>query len=207
MHSNPIIQTGTKLENATGAMIMLHGRGADAASILSLSQAFERPDWAYLAPQADNHTWYPQRFIEPVAVNQPALDFALAAVGHAVAEAEAHKIPRNKIVVLGFSQGACLALEWVARYGQGLAGVIALSGGLIGAGTHLTSYSTKLTGTTAFLGCSDRDFHIAAERVRESASVFAQAGATVDMRLYPNMGHTVNDDEISAIQTLLSKVS
>lgn len=206
MHSNPIIQTGTNLENATGAMIMLHGRGADAASILSLSQAFERPDWAYLAPQADNHTWYPQRFVEPVAVNQPALDFALATVGRAVAEAEAHKIPRSKIVVLGFSQGACLALEWVARYGQGLAGVIALSGGLIGAGTHLTSYSTNLAGTTAFLGCSDRDFHIAAERVRESASVFEQAGAKVDMRLYPNMGHTVNDDEISAIQALLRKL-
>ncbi|MCA0351532.1 MAG: dienelactone hydrolase family protein [Chloroflexi bacterium] len=206
MHSNPIIQTGASLETAAGVMIMVHGRGADAASILSLSQAFERPDWAYLAPQADNHTWYPQRFIEPVAVNQPALDFALAAVGRAVAEAEAHKIPRNKIVVLGFSQGACLALEWVARYGQGLAGVIALSGGLIGAGTHLTSYSTNLAGTTAFLGCSDRDFHIAAERVRESASVFEQAGAKVDLRLYPNMGHTVNDDEISAIQALLSKL-
>ena len=207
MHSNPIIHTGTSLEKATGAMIMIHGRGADAASILSLSQAFERPDWAYLAPQADNHTWYPQRFIEPVERNQPALDFALAAVGKAVAQAEAHNIPRNKILVLGFSQGACLALEWVARYGQGLAGVIALSGGLIGAGTHLTSYSTNLAGTTAFLGCSDRDFHIAAERVRESATVFEQAGATVDMRLYPNMGHTVNDDEIAAIKALLAKQS
>ncbi len=206
MHSNSIIQTGTSLEKATGAMIMIHGRGADADSILSLSQAFERPDWAYLAPQADQHTWYPQRFIEPVARNQPALDFALAAVGRAVAQAETNNIPRNKIVVLGFSQGACLALEWVARYGQGLAGVVALSGGLIGAGTHLPSYSIDLTGTTAFLGCSDHDFHIAAERVRESASVFERAGATVDMRLYPNMGHTVNDDEIAAIQALLHKL-
>ncbi|MFD3165759.1 alpha/beta hydrolase [Herpetosiphon sp. NSE202] len=207
MHSNPILQTGSSLEQATGAMIMVHGRGADAESILSLSQAFERPDWAYLAPQADNHTWYPQRFIEPVARNQPALDFALAAVGQAIAHAEAHNIPRSKIVVLGFSQGACLALEWVARNGQGIAGVVALSGGLIGEGTHLPSYSTDLTGTTAFLGCSDRDFHIAAERVRESASVFEQTGATVDMRLYPNMGHTVNDDEIGAIQALLKKLN
>jgi predicted esterase len=121
MHSNPILQTGISLEQATGAMIMVHGRGADAESILSLSQAFERPDWAYLAPQADNHTWYPQRFIEPVERNQPALDFALAAVGQAIAHAEARNIPRHKIVVLGFSQGACLALEWVARNGQGRA--------------------------------------------------------------------------------------
>ncbi|GAB4109566.1 MAG: dienelactone hydrolase family protein [Roseiflexaceae bacterium] len=205
--TQPILHTGTKAEQATIAMILIHGRGASAEDILSLSGEFERPDVAYFAPQAAGNTWYPQRFIAPLAVNQPWLDSALQRIDTLLAHTQAAGIPLERTFLLGFSQGACLALEYAARNARRYAGVIGLSGGLIGPDGTPREYPGSLDGTPILLGCSDVDFHIPKQRVIESGEVLGRIGGSVDLRLYPGMGHTVNQDEIEAIKALLSAVS
>ncbi len=201
----PILHAGAAIEDAKGAMIMLHGRGATAEDILTLTSEFNQPDFAYFAPQAAGYQWYPNRVIMPVTSNEPYLSSALKLVDDIVIKLRSDGIPKSKILLLGFSQGACLALEYVARNPQRYGGVAGLSGGLIG--DKLREYNGSMNETPVFLGCSDKDFHIPKERVIESAAVFRKLGANVTDILYPNMGHTVNEEEITAVKHIMSMIN
>ena len=205
-HGQPVVVTGAPLSAARAVGILLHGRGATALSILDLGDAINRPDVAWLAPQARGNTWYPNRFIAPLASNEPWLSSALAAVGDVVAQVEEAGVPPTRIVLIGFSQGACLALEALLRT-PGLAGGAAgLSGGLIGPPGTVWPDAGRLDGVPVFLGCSDVDFHIPKERVLESADVLRARGADVSAILYPGMDHTVNDEEIAHVRGMVDLV-
>lgn len=207
LHENqPLLHTGPALADAGAVMILIHGRGASAQSILTLSQAFAVPNLAYLAPQAAQNTWYPFSFLAPLEQNQPKLDSALARLTDIVQEVEAAGLPAEKIVIGGFSQGACLALEFIARNARRYGGAIALSGGLIGPPGTPRNYPGSLAETPIFIGCSDVDAHIPLKRVQESTQVLRELGANVTERIYPNMGHTINQDELDHARTLLAGV-
>ena len=202
----PVLSAGTPLAQAKAAMILVHGRGASAADILTLVSEFDQPDWAYLAPQAAGNTWYPYSFLAPIAQNEPGISSGLTAVAHLFAYITTTGIPAERIVLLGFSQGACLTLEFAARHARRYGGVVGLSGGLIGPDGTSREYPGSLDGTPVFLGCSDVDFHIPKKRVEESTAVLRQLGGDVTMRLYPGMGHTVNQDEINVVRELMREV-
>jgi predicted esterase len=187
-------------------MIMIHGRGATAESILTLVPAIDTPGFAYLAPQAAGNTWYPNSFLSPIPTNEPGISSGLEAIEDLMAKINAASIPPDRTMLLGFSQGACLSLEFAARHAHRYGGVAGLSGGLIGPDGTPRDYSGSFAETPVFLGCSDVDSHIPAERVRETAKVFERMGAVVTMKLYPGMGHTVNDDEISAVRAIMEQV-
>jgi predicted esterase len=184
-------------------MILVHGRGASAEDILALAEEFGVSDVAYFAPQAAGSTWYPRSFLAPLADNEPGLSSALGVIGGLVSDLERQHVPPERIGVLGFSQGACLALEFAARHPKRYAAICGLSGGLIGPPGTSRDYSGTLAGTPVFLGCSDIDPHIPLAIVHESAEVLGKLGASVDERIYSKMGHTVNVDEIEAIRALL----
>lgn len=200
----PLLTAGRPTAEARGALILIHGRGATAESILDLAEYLRHPALAYLAPQAAGNTWYPYSFLEPMARNEPYLSSALSRVGAVVAEVEAAGIPAERIFLGGFSQGACLASEYVARNARRYGGLIAFSGGLIGPAGTPRDYAGSLDGTPVFLGCSDVDPHIPLGRVEETAAVLARLGARVDKRIYPRLGHTINQDEIDAAAALLA---
>lgn len=195
---------GAPLAKARGAMILLHGRGATAEGILDLADFIPHPGLAYLAPQAADYAWYPYSFLEPLSRNEPYLSSALATVERLVAEIEAAGIPAARIVLAGFSQGACLAAEYAARHAQRFGGLLIFSGGLIGPDGTPRDYPGSLDGTPALLGCSDADPYIPVGRVRQTATLFERMGAAVDLRIYPRMGHTINDDEIKAATDLVA---
>lgn len=199
----PTLTAGVPLEQAKAAMIMVHGRGASAQDILSLAWEFNQPDITYLAPQAAGNEWYPNRFTAPIPSNEPWLSSALTIVDGLVAHVEAAGIPEEKVMLLGFSQGACLALEYAARHARRYGGLVGYSGGLIGPDGTPRDYAGSFDGTPVFLGCSDEDGHIPKERVLETAEVFQRMGADVTTRLYPKMGHTINQDEISAVRDMM----
>ncbi|MFN8374575.1 MAG: alpha/beta fold hydrolase [Anaerolineae bacterium] len=202
----PILTAGVPLSEAKAVMLMIHGRGATPQSILSLADEFSSAGFAYVAPQAADSSWWPQRFVAPVAANEPYFSSALAAIDSVVQQIEAAGIPAEKVILLGFSQGAVLALEYAARHAQRFGGVVGLSGGLFGPALDRDSYKAAFSGTPVFLGCSDVDFHIPKARVEESAVMLRELGAEVTMRLYPNMGHTVNADEIEYVNQLMATV-
>jgi predicted esterase len=202
----PLLHYGAPVAEAAAAMILVHGRGATAQDILYLAHEFHAPTVAFLAPQAANNTWYPNRFVMPAASNEPWLSSALDVIDGLVTSLVAAGIPYEKIFLLGFSQGGCLATEFAARNPRRYAGVIGLSAGLIENGDQPRSYSGSLGGTPVLLGCSDVDFHIPVTRVERTAQLFTVLGAAVDKRIYPEMGHTVNQDEIDAIQRLLDRI-
>ncbi|MCI0694947.1 alpha/beta hydrolase [candidate division KSB1 bacterium] len=199
----PILTTGEPFDRARAAMVMVHGRGASAESILTLADEFDRPGFAYLAPQAAGGTWYPNRFLAPTASNEPWLSSALAAVDQIVAKVGAAGIPHERLIILGFSQGACLALEYAARNAQRYGGIVGLSGGLIGADDEPRQDKGDFAGTPIFLGCSEVDFHIPQQRVQHTADTLKALGGNVTMRLYPNMDHTVNQDEIEFVRKIM----
>jgi predicted esterase len=184
-------------------MVMLHGRGATAESILSLAVALDAPSFAYLAPQAAGNSWWPLSFLAPIASNEPGISSAMAAVEEVLRQTVAAGIPPERTLLVGFSQGACLATEFAARHARRYGGVAALSGGLIGPDGTPRDYAGSLEGTPVFLGCSDVDAHIPAERVRHSAEVMRRLGGEVTIRLYPGMGHQISEDEIAAVRTML----
>jgi predicted esterase len=200
------MSAGKPLHEAQTAMILVHGRGATAASILELAEHLPHPEMAYLAPQANGNTWYPYSFLNPIPQNEPGLSSALQVLADLVAQVEAAGIPSERLILAGFSQGACLASEFVARNARRYGGLLAFSGGLIGPPGTPRDYPGSLNGTPIFLGCSDVDFHIPKERVQESAEIFTRLGATVTMRLYPGMDHTIIQDEIVEAQKIVARV-
>lgn len=202
----PVLVAGTPLEQAQAAMIMLHGRGANAESILELTDLFKRSDFAYLAPQAAHNEWYPNRFLAPLASNEPYLSSALAFIASLLEHIQQVGIPLERTMLLGFSQGACLALEFAARNTRRYGGLVGLSGGLIGPDGTPRNYPGSLSGTPIFLGCSDVDPHIPKERVELSAEVLQRLGGNVTMRLYPHLGHTVNADEIRFVREIMTTI-
>lgn len=203
----PVLRAGVPLEQARGAMILLHGRGAGAADILGLAGELEHGGIAYLAPDAAGRAWYPYSFLAPIDRNEPWLSSALEWIGELVAGVEAAGIPASRVILLGFSQGACLALEFAARHARRYGGVVGLSGGLIGPEGTPRDYAGSLDEAPVFLGCSDVDPHVPVERVNESADVFRRMRAQVTKRIYPGMGHTVNADEIAAVREIVEMVA
>lgn len=199
----PTPTAGASLEDADAAVVMFHGRGATAQSILSFAQEFDHDGVAYVAPQAARNTWYPQSFMAETEQNEPWLSSALDRADQAVADVENVGVPAEQIILLGFSQGACLASESMARNARRYGGLAALSGGLIGPEGTPRNYEGSLDGTPVFLGCSDRDPHIPLERVHETAEVLEDLNADVDERIYEGMGHTVNEDELEAVDEMI----
>ncbi|MDX1664787.1 MAG: dienelactone hydrolase family protein [Candidatus Promineifilaceae bacterium] len=203
----PVLAAGAAADAARAAMILVHGRGASARSILTLAQELDRPDFAYLAPQAARSTWYPYSFLAPVAQNEPYLSSALRRLGEVLGRVEAAGIPPERIMLLGFSQGACLASEFAARHPRRYGGIVALSGGLIGPPGIPFQHDGDFQGTPAFLGCSDVDPHIPEERVHETARILRDMNADVTARIYPGMGHTVNADELEAVRQMMDRLA
>jgi predicted esterase len=199
----PVLTYGEPLDRARAAMIMVHGRGATAESILSLADEIHQPGFVYLAPQAARNTWYPYSFLAPIEQNEPGLSSALQVIADVLAKVAEVGIAPERTMLLGFSQGACLATEYTARHARRYGGVVGLSGGLIGPDGTPRDYPGSLDGTPVFLGCSDVDFHIPKERVEHTAEVLQQLGGDVTMHLYPGMGHTVNEDEVSFVQQMM----
>ncbi len=202
----PILEKGKNLEDAAAAVILVHGRGASAQSILTLAGEVDRPEAAWLAPQAANYTWYPFSFLAPIEQNEPGLTSALGLLSELVARVEEAGLPKDKIVLAGFSQGACLSLEFAARNPARYGGVVALSGGVIGPELDDARYSGDMAKTPVFLGCSDHDHHIPEERVHESAALFERLGARVVKKIYPGLGHTINEDEIGHFRNIMDGV-
>ena len=198
-----VLMGGASLDSAKGGLIAIHGRGAGAEDIMALAREVAPPAVTILAPQAAGNTWYPYRFLEPTERNEPYLSSALRIVADLIAQLGEQGIPAERVALLGFSQGACLALEAPARNAQRYAGVIGFSGGLIGPPGTSFDFPGSLEGTPVFIGSSDVDPHIPKERVEESAAAFERLGAVGDVRLYPGMGHTVNRDELEAAQSIL----
>jgi predicted esterase len=203
--TQPVYSTGAKLEDASAALILLHGRGATAEDILSLSNYLDYPQFAYLAPQAEGYTWYPNRFIFPVEQNEPYLSAALSRVDEIVKQVESHRIPVEKIFIGGFSQGACLASEYVIRNPRRYGGLLVFSGGYIGPLDMQRQPNSDLNGMPAFLGCSDSDPHIPLQRVKETTALLKTMGANVTEKIYPGMGHTIIEDEIELARRIISE--
>lgn len=203
----PVYRAGVPLDQASAAMVMVHGRGATAESILTLVPALNVSGFAFLAPQASGNTWYPYSFLAPIENNEPGISSGMQAIEDVLSEVQSAGVPLERTLLLGFSQGACLGLEYTARHARRYGGVAGLSGGLIGPQGTQRSYEGSLAGTPVFLGCSDVDSHIPAARVLETAEVMRKVGGQVTARLYPGMGHTINEDEIVAVRTMMTELS
>lgn len=187
----------------TKALVMVHGRGATAASIVALVPLLQISDTLVVAPQAEGQTWYPQSFLAPIAANQPWLDRALEAVHAAVTHAVSLGVPPEQVALLGFSQGACLTLEYAARNARRYRALLGLSGGLIGPDNTVRDYVGSFEGTPALMSCSEQDPHVPAARVRESAACLTTLGAQVQLQVYPGGSHTVTPQEITLARALL----
>ena len=205
MHTKHIVTAGVEIEKATKVLILLHGRGATAESILSLTSHLSVNNFTLLAPQATNNTWYPYSFIAPVEQNEPWLSSALDIVKEVVTNINHNQISTENIYLLGFSQGACLALEFAARNATKYGGIIAFSGGLIGDTIHTENYKGDFAATPTFIGSSNPDFHIPVERVYASANILKEMNADVKEKLYNNMGHTINEDELLHANAILQQ--
>ena len=202
----PLVAAGTPLGKSPAVMIMVHGRNAAPRNILDLAPRFERPDFTYLAPAAAGGTWYPFSFMVEKAKNEPGLSSGLWVLEHLVEEVVRQGIRSDQVMLLGFSQGACLTGEFAVRHAVRYGGVILYSGGLIGSPGTTWEYPGSFNGTPVFLGCSDVDAHVPQPRVDESAAVFARMGASVTERIYSGMGHLVNEDEIAFTRALMNEV-
>jgi phospholipase/carboxylesterase len=202
--SQPTVHTaGQPLATATNALIMVHGRGGSAADILSLADHLHVQDFALLAPQAAQNTWYPNSFLAPPAQNEPYLSGALATLSGLVESLEQQGIRKENMYFLGFSQGACLTLEFVARNATRYGGVVAFTGGLIGDQLYPENYRGNFAETPIFIGTSDPDFHVPVERVRASTAQLNSMGAHVTEKVYKNMGHTITQQEIAQANSLV----
>jgi phospholipase/carboxylesterase len=203
MSTNNIVTAGIPLNEAKKALVMIHGRGASAADILSLAKYLDVDDYALLAPQAVNNSWYPYSFLAPLQQNEPAFSLALEQLSKTVAEVEAAGITKDNIYFLGFSQGACLALEFTTRNAAKYGGIVALTGGLIGDAVYPEHYNGNFDGTPIFIGTSDPDMHVPIARVLETTAFLKSKGANVTQKVYPNMAHTISQDEIDLANELI----
>lgn len=202
----PIATAGAPLGESHAAMIMIHGRNASPRNILDLVPAFGRPQCTYVAPAAADNSWYPHSFMTGTEQNEPGLSSGLAVIEDLVGHLVASGIRNEHIMLLGFSQGACLTAEFAVRHAARYGGVLVLSGGLIGPPGTSWAYEGDLAETPVFLGCSDVDAHVPKHRVDESAAVFARMGADVTKRIYPGMGHVVNEDEIAFTRSVMDEL-
>ncbi len=200
------LQAGAVEEPARAALILLHGRGGSAEDIFSLAQVLRADDVLFLAPEAPGNSWYPYSFLAPITQNEPLLSAALAHVGTMLEVAMSSVSTADRVVLAGFSQGACLALEFAVRHPREYGGVVAFSGGLIGPPATKWNAEGGFGSTPFFLGCSDVDPHIPLPRVRESTIHLRGMGAAVTERIYPGMGHTINDDEVNAFRAMMASV-
>jgi phospholipase/carboxylesterase len=202
----PVRYGGAPVERAKGGMIMLHGRGADAHDMLKLAEAFDEPQFFYAAPEAREQSWYPHAFSDPVSDNEPAFTSALTVIDDMLKGLSALALPPEQIILLGFSQGACMVLEYAARNPRRYGGLAGLSGCLFGPDDEPTTYEGSLQGTPVFLGCSEGDPVFPAQRVGAAAEALTALGGEVTTRLYPEPGHSVNDDEISRIKVMIETI-
>ena len=202
----PVLHEGAPLETAHAAMLLVHGRGASAADIMTVGRELMHPDFAYFAPQAAGNAWYPNPFTAPIESNEPYLSSAIAVLEELV-EKITKRVPHERLVLLGFSQGACLTLEFAARHARRYGGVVGFSGGLIGPDGTSRDYPGTFERTPVFIGCSDVDPHIRKDRVEEAGKVLGRMGARVRVKLYPNMPHTVNADELHAAAQIVEAVA
>ena len=205
MHRKQFILSGKDIKDAKKVLIMVHGRGASAESILSIAEHLPANEFALLAPEATNHTWYPYSFLAPPSQNEPWLASALVVLDDIVKDLKEKKFDSKNIYFLGFSQGACLTLEYVARNATLYGGVIAFTGGLIGDKIYPDNYKGDFSGTPVFIGTSDPDPHVPVERVNATENILRKMNAEVVKKIYANMGHTINQDEINFANEILSK--
>ena len=201
-----LVTAGTPLDDASAAAILVHGRGATAQSIVQMGRELHRDGLALLAPQAAGNTWYPQSFLAPVEQNEPGRTSGLQAIQEALEQVTGAGVPQDRVLLLGFSQGACLSCEFVARNPRRYGGLAALSGGLIGETVDPADYDGDLESMPAFVGCSDVDPHIPLDRVRVTTEVFERLDADVDERIYEGMGHGVNEDELDAVGAIVDEL-
>jgi phospholipase/carboxylesterase len=204
MHQKNIITAGKPIVQGGKALIMVHGRGASAQDILSLARYLDVKDFTLLAPQATNHTWYPYSFIAPTKQNEPWLSSALELLKETTDNLINQGIAAENIYLLGFSQGACLTLEFAARNAQKWGGVIAFTGGLIGDTINRSNYTGNFNGTPVFIGSSNPDMHVPVERVYATTNILKEMGAAVTEKVYNNMGHTIIEDELKEANKILS---
>jgi phospholipase/carboxylesterase len=202
-HAKNTSSSGIPLAAAKGALVLLHGRGGTAQNIISLAGEFNLTDLAIVAPQATNNSWYPHSFIAPVADNQPALDSALSVIGETVKDILAAGIAEEKIYFAGFSQGACLTLEYIARNAQRYGGAVAFTGGLIGRQLETAHYKGDFGGTPILIATGDPDPHVPLTRVEESAALLKDMGADVTMKVYKDRPHTITQQEIDLANELI----
>lgn len=196
-------RSGSQPGEAARAVILVHGRGDSAAGILGLAPYLRQEGTAFIAPEAIGNTWYPETFMKTPEANEPFLSSALGVIDSLLGQLATAGVPAEHVVLLGFSQGACLVSEYAARNPRRYGGVAVLSGGLFGAPGALPEHSGSLADTPVFVGCSDVDFYIPVERVRETAEVFRRLGAAVEERIYPNFSHSVNADELEQVNLIL----
>lgn len=201
--NSPVLHAGVSLADAVGAVILLHGRGGSAEDILSLAEEFDVPQLAYLAPEASENSWYPLSFLAPIEKNEPWLTSALRKVQTTIQSVQQARIATERIILCGFSQGACLATEYLARHARRYGGLIAFTGGLIGPTDAELSHSGDLAGTPVFFGSGDPDPHVPWKRVQQSAELLAEMGASVTARRYQGMPHTINHEEIEFARSLI----
>jgi phospholipase/carboxylesterase len=199
----PVLHAGEPIDHAKAVMVMVHGRGASAKDILELVSDLRQSGFAYLAPQAAGNAWYPNSFLAPIDSNEPALTSALFTIENILTQLSEAAIPIERTIILGFSQGACLSLEFVARNARRYGGVVGLSGGLIGPDGTPRDYVGSLAGTPIFLGCSEKDPYVPKERVEFTAAIMHKLGGDVTAKLYPNLAHTVSPDEIRIVRAMM----
>lgn len=202
----PVLLAGAPLAEARGALILVHGRGGSAQDMIGFARELDRPAVACFVPEAAGRTWYPYSLREKLERNQSYLNSALRLLKGILGRIAAANIPPERTVLMGFSQGACLVLEYAVRNAQRYGGVAGLSGGLVGPDGTPRDYPGSFEGTPVFLGCSDVDPHIPKRRVDETEAVFARMGAQVTKQIYPGLGHTINQDEIEAVRAMLDAV-
>jgi len=202
-HDNKYISAGTPVQQAKAALVMLHGRGGTAADIVRLAKLFNLQDVAIYAPQATNNSWYPYSFMVPEEQNQPALDSAIERIDHLVKQIEAEGIPANNIYFLGFSQGACLTLEYIGRNAKRYGGAVAFTGGLIGQRLLTERYKGDFNGTPILITTGDHDPHVPLNRVEESVELLKGFGADVTLKVYPGKPHSISPDEIELADSLV----
>ncbi|HEY6221089.1 MAG TPA: dienelactone hydrolase family protein [Candidatus Eisenbacteria bacterium] len=202
-----ILVVGTPLDEARAAMVLVHGRGATADDLLGLREEWSLAGLTLVAPQAAEFTWYPRTFLAPLEQNEPHLSSGLVLLGAIVDELGDRGIPAERQILVGFSQGGCLVLEFAGRFARRRGGVAGLSAGLIGPPGRQWNFSGSLEKTPVFLGCSDTDPHIPRGRVEESAAELKRIGGEVELRIYPGLGHTVNRDELAHVQRMIDRVS